>query len=83
MRTTTLTVVFTRPFHLPGFEHSHLPGAFEVKTDEEPLDTFSEGWRRVATTIRLVDKGNVQVWPVEPADLDKALAADSAEGVAA
>lgn len=83
MRTTTSTVVFTRPFHLPGFAHTHLPGAFEVKTDEEALDTFSEGWHRVATTIRLVDKGNVQVWPVEPADLDKALAADIAEGIGA
>ena len=63
MRTTTSTIVFTRPFRLPGFDQAHAPGTFEVKTDEERLDTAFEGWHRVATTIRLVDRGRIQTWP--------------------
>ena len=80
MRTTISTVVFRRPFRLSGFDQAHAPGTFEVKTDEERLDTAFEGWHRVATTIRLVDRGRIQTWPVEPSDLDRAIAADIAGG---
>jgi hypothetical protein len=78
MRTTTSTVTFTRPFLLPGFDQPHAPGSFDVKTDEERLDTVVEAWRRVATTILLVGGGRIEAWRVDPWVLNAAIAADAA-----
>ena len=77
MRTTTSTVVFNRPFSLPGFDGPHAPGTFELKTDEESLDASFGAWRRVATTLLLVDRGQIQAWRVEPQDLAAAIAKDA------
>lgn len=63
---------------LPGFDRPHAPGTFEVRTDEESLDTSFDAWRRIATRILLVSGGSVQAWPVEPRDLDAAIAIDRA-----
>ena len=77
MRTTISTVTFNRPFLLPGFDAPHAPGTFEVRSDEERLDTAFEGWHRVMTTLMLRSAGRVEAWPVDPADLAKAIAADT------
>ncbi len=82
MRTLTSRVTFTHPFTLPGFDRPHPAGSFEVSTDQEPLDSMLEGWRRVATSIRLVDRGQAQAWPVEPVDLEAALSRDASQSVA-
>jgi len=76
MRTPISSVTFTRPFKLPGFDRSHAPGVFEVRTDEERLDTTVEAWLRKGTSILIVDGGLTQAWPVTPRDLEIALAAD-------
>jgi hypothetical protein len=78
MRTITSTVTFRRPFVLPGFDAPHAPGTFDVQSDEERLDTVFEGWHRVMTTILLRSPGRVEAWPVDPADLAKAIATDAA-----
>jgi hypothetical protein len=80
MRTSISSVTFTRPFLLPGFDGPHAPGSFEVRTDEERLDTTVEAWLRVGTSILIVDGGFTQAWPVTPRDLDAALKADRAKG---
>jgi hypothetical protein len=77
LRTTTSSVTFARPFSLPGFNQPHAPGTFEVRTDEEALDLMSvAAWRRVATTILLVDLGRIEAWAVEPVDLEAAVRLD-------
>lgn len=83
MRTLTTSVTFRQPFLLPGFEAAHDPGTFEVKTDEERLDTTWEAWRRVATSILLVDGGRTWAWPVDPSALQLALTRDRAAPAAA
>jgi len=77
MRTTATIVTFTKPFSLPGFEAPHAAGNFEVRTDEERLDTTWEAWRRLETTILLTGRGQTMAWPVSPLDLDKALRLDA------
>jgi hypothetical protein len=70
-------VTFTGPFTLPGFDKPHAPGTFEVRTDEERLDTTFEAWRRVGTTILLSEPWGAQAWSVDPHDLRKALRLDA------
>ena len=69
-------VTFTRPFLLFGFDKPHPPGSFEVRTDEERLDTTFEAWRRVGTTILLSDRWGMQAWTVDPKELEDALNQD-------
>lgn len=76
MRTTTTIVTFTRPFTLFGFDKPHPPGSFEVRTDEERLDTTFEAWLRVGTTILLSDRWGTQSWAVDPKELQDALNRD-------
>jgi len=76
MRTRVSQVTFTRPFMLPGFDGPHEPGSFEVRTDEERLDTTVEAWLRMRTSVLIVDKGLTQAWPVTPLDLEAAIATD-------
>jgi hypothetical protein len=81
VRTISSTVVFKRPFSLPGFDRPHAPGTFEVKTDEESLDASFGAWRRVATNVMLVDRGQTQAWRVEPRELADAIEKDVAESL--
>jgi hypothetical protein len=81
VRTVSSTVVFKRPFSLPGFDRPHAPGTFQVKTDEESLDASFGAWRRVATNVILIDRGQTQSWRVEPIELAAALARDVAESL--
>ncbi len=79
VRTTRKTVTFTRPFALEGFPAPLPAGAYVVDTDEEELDSVrAQGWRRVSTTMRVRAGGAVEVWPVDPQDLDEALIRDGA-----
>jgi hypothetical protein len=83
MRTAKRMVTFRHAFMLPGFDAAHPGGTFEVWTDEERLDTRFEAWLRVATTIRLVEAGQIVMWPVDPAALDQAIRLDAGADTAA
>lgn len=55
--------------------------ARHLKTDEESLDASFGAWRRVATNVILVDRGQTQAWRVEPRELAAAIAKDVAESL--
>jgi hypothetical protein len=71
------TVTFNRPFLLPGMDAPHAPGTFELRRTREALDVMWEAYR-VTLRIVLVDGGSMQAIDVTAADLDAALALDTA-----
>ena len=83
-RTLKISVVFRRPFSLPGFDEPQLPGTYAVDIDEELLEDVSfPAYRRTGAWMELIDKSaplgaNERVW-IEPRALDAALARDAAD----
>jgi hypothetical protein len=75
----TTSVTFAAAFTLPGLERSYPAGTYEVNTDDEQLDLSFAASRRVATTIMLNSGATTQAWPVNPLDLEAALASDLAK----
>jgi len=74
-RTTRKAVTFKRPFTLSGIDGTLPPGEYDVDIDEESLDSLSIlAYRRTATFIQIRREGNTQVFPVDPVELDAALA---------
>ena len=79
-RMTARTVVFSRPFVLPGFERVEPAGSYLVETEEEQLDTFTQSaWRRLATIMHITRGGATEYVKIDPMDLDKALARDEVQ----
>ena len=77
-RTTRQTVTFTKPFTLVGIDGIQPPGAHEIDTDEESIDRLSFlAWRRVATTITLRRHGAMQIYRIDPTDLEASLLRDA------
>jgi hypothetical protein len=72
------TVTFAAPFTLPGLERSYPPGDYAVQVDDEQLDLSFMALRRIATVIMLRAGLETLAWPVQPGDLDAALAGDKA-----
>jgi hypothetical protein len=70
------TIVFRSPFSLPGLDRTYPAGSYDVTTDQEQLDLSFTAYRRIETRIRLPHGAETIYWPVAPADLDAALAAD-------
>ena len=76
-RTTRKTVTFMRPFVLSGVDGTQLPGAYDVDTDEQSIDSLSIlAYRRIATSIHVHRDGGTQVFPIDPVELDAALMRD-------
>ncbi|MFC7475497.1 hypothetical protein ACFQS7_14090 [Dankookia sp. GCM10030260] len=79
-------LVFSRPFRLRGWKEPHPAGTYALETEEELIDGLSfTAYRRVGTTLtREATPGGQcrQVMPVEPADLEAAVAADQASAAA-
>jgi hypothetical protein len=87
-RTTTATVIFTRPFSLNGFDGEQPAGSYSVETDEELLDGVSfPAYRRTETRMSL-DRGStnshgaLQTAVIDPKELEAALAVDVAHTLA-
>jgi hypothetical protein len=81
-RTTRKAVTFRRPFTLSGIDGTLPPDVYDVDTDEESLDSLSIlGYRRIATFIQVHRDGNTQVFPIDPLELDAALARDGGQTV--
>ncbi len=81
-RTTQITVRFSSPFLLPGFEPQPA-GAYRVDYDEESIDSNSRlAWLRVGAFVHLPAIGMQgslqQLVPIEPAKLDALLEQDRA-----
>jgi hypothetical protein len=78
-RMASKTVVFQRPFVLPGLEGLQPAGSYVVETEEELLDMASfVAWKRVATAIKLISAGSIEYWPIDPGKLNEALQRDRA-----
>jgi hypothetical protein len=73
-------LVFSRPFRLRGWKDPHPAGTYAVETEEELIEGLSfPAYRRVGTTLtREATPGGHcrQVIPVEPADIETAVAAE-------
>ncbi|MBK1659934.1 hypothetical protein [Paracraurococcus ruber] len=86
-RNQRTTLVFQRPFVLKGLDRPQPAGTYDIETEEELLQGLSfPAYRRVSTTMtrRVAAPGAVlEVQLVDPAELEKALAADQAEGAKA
>jgi hypothetical protein len=68
-----------RSFSLAGIAEQLPPGEYEVTTEEELIGGMTtQGWRRVATTILVSDRGLTQQYVIDPADLAASLARDTA-----
>ena len=70
------TVTFNHPFTLPGMDHSHAAGTFELREESEALDVPWPAYH-VTTTLMLPTSGGVEAWPITGADLEQLLAADA------
>jgi len=76
---TSKQVTFRRSFWLSGFDSPQLAGTYRVDTEEELLEALSFAvWRRLATTMPLTHNGTIEHMPVDPGELDRALAQDAA-----
>ncbi|MBE0702830.1 MAG: hypothetical protein IH582_06630 [Afipia sp.] len=81
VRTRRSTVRFSSEFLLYGFDKPQPPGEYCVEYDEEQIEgiTFL-AFRRVATFIHLpavtTGRPTRQMVPIDPADLEAALAKD-------
>ena len=77
IRTTSTSVTFRAPFTLPGLDRDYPPGSYSVSIDEDQLEVSFTAYRRVATTIMLVDGPTTSAWVVDPRDLEAALERDA------
>ena len=75
----TKTVTFKHAFRLPGMNHDHQPGTFEVQTSREPIDVMWEAYH-VTTTLMLTSSGITEAVNVSAADLETALIEDRLPG---
>ena len=83
-RTAHRTVNFSQPFTLGGIDGLLAPGAYEVNTDEELIESLSfPAWRRVATTIRVQRNGVTETHRIDPVELDANLLRDAGRTVLA
>ncbi len=83
-RSTRSTVTFAHPFHIAGYEGDLPAGDYEVVVDEDLLQGLSfEAWRRSASYLliggRAGSRGPTEMRPVDPRDLEAALARDQAQ----
>ncbi len=82
-RTNRSTVEFAHPFRISGYEDELPAGSYEVISDEELLEGLSfEAYRRAATYLMIGSQaggaGSAEMRPIDPSDLDAALALDRA-----
>jgi hypothetical protein len=80
-RTTQTVVRFSSDFLLPGFDEPAAAGSYRIDHDEESFEGTSwVAWRRVGSFIHLpaigARKTMHEMIPLDPADLDAALARD-------
>ena len=83
-RSTRSVVTFSRPFRIAGYEDDLPAGQYEMVVDEDLLEGVSfEAYKRTATYLLIGGPaggpGVAEMRPVDPRDMDAALARDQAE----
>lgn len=78
-----MTVTFTRPFVIDGFQQELPAGDYLVETEEELIQGVSfPAYRRVSTILRVERipgrPGLKESWQIEPEALEAALVRDAA-----
>ena len=81
-RTTETTVTFRNPFMLETFDRLQPAGTYRLVIDEEEILGLSfPAYRRTATVLHVPacssGSTNRQAFPVDPKELEAALAADA------
>jgi hypothetical protein len=80
-RTSRRTVTFTQPFEIEGIGGVQPHGDYQLETDEETIDELSfVAWRSVETRIVIRRGGTTQVFTIDRAELEAALARDGGIG---
>lgn len=81
IRSRRETVTFKHPFRIHGIERLLPAGAYEIITDEEPIEGLSfSAYRRVATMIMVPAEGvrdSMEMFSIGSVDLANAQAADA------
>lgn len=81
-RTTSMQVVFRKPFTLSTLSSLQPPGSYTIRMDEEMLDTLSfAGWRRTDCAIVLHSAGTTEYVPIDLQELREALVRDGDQGI--
>jgi hypothetical protein len=80
-RSTRSTVTFAHPFRIAGYDDELPAGDYEVVVDEDLLEGFSfDAYRRTASYLLVGGKaggrGAAEMRPIDPRDLEAALARD-------
>lgn len=83
VRTTKTTITFEHPFMLSALDGVQPAGTYRVVTDEEEISGVSfVSFRRIATELHLpainTARASVEVFQVDPSELQAALATDKA-----
>ena len=82
-RSTKSTVTFAHPFRIAGYEDELPAGDYDVLVDEDLMEGLSfEAYRRTASYLLIGSqaggRGPAEMRPIDPRDLDAALARDQA-----
>lgn len=83
LRTTTSSVTFAHPFVISAYDDELPAGRYEVVVEEELLEGLSfDAYRRTASFLRISGRGGqagrTEMRPIDPRDLEVALARDRA-----
>ena len=80
-RSSSKTIVFTRPFLLQGIGRLLPPGDYRVVTDEELVEGLSfPVYRRISTMIFIPAQSQastIEMLPIDPIDLETVQAHDA------
>lgn len=77
VRTTRSTATFRAPFRLAGLKETLPAGAYTIETDEDVLEGNDRTvYRRTATLMVVTSAGASRTVTIDPAELERALAAD-------
>src|SRR4029450_3468679 len=74
-RETRITVTFTHPFQLKGIDRTLPPGDYTILTEEELTNDNASFpvYHRLSTVIFVSSKQSVEMFTIDPVDLQAAL----------
>jgi len=81
IRTTSKLITFRNPFTLSALDKVYPPGNYQLRIEEQPLDTISfVGWRQTGCLLGLFRDGAIEYVSVDPQELREALVRDGDQG---
>lgn len=73
IRSREESVTFRQPFRLKSIDRQLPPGTYRLSVDEELIEEVSfPVYRRLATMIFVGDKSSVEMWTIDPRELEAA-----------